>query len=169
MTETSLEDALGDVCFPHLYELDIGDCKADTQCLTNLILRHKTTLRRLTLSDIHLLGPDLGCRSVLTAIAGQLPNLRKIRLRGLLTSRFGIEFNFYAPEEQSKVQPRRDDIENIVLKGSGHIWDDDYKARPRHFPNEGYVPPGFQRTTRNQMTPYWTMSWMFSITSSRLT
>jgi hypothetical protein len=142
-TKVSLGNALGDVHFPHLYDLDIGECRADTQWLTNAILRHKITLRRLTLSDIHLLGPGLGWRSVLTAIAGQLPNLRKIRLRGTLTSRLGMEFNFCVYNgEKSEVQPGRDDVENFVLKGGGPIWDHDYKAKPRHFPVKGYVPPG---------------------------
>jgi hypothetical protein len=54
-----------------------------------------------------------------------------------------MEFNFCVYNgEKSEVQPGRDDVENFVLKGGGPIWDHDYKAKPRHFPVKGYVPPG---------------------------
>jgi hypothetical protein len=58
----------------HLHDLDIVGCKGST------VLDYKITLHRLSLSDIELLGSGTGWRSVLLAIAGQLPNLRKVIL-----------------------------------------------------------------------------------------
>jgi hypothetical protein len=119
-----LENVLGDLHFTHLYELAVGGCNTDPQYLTTAILRHKTTLRRLSLSDIglrDLLGPaPPGWRAALVAIAGQLPHLRKVRLRGCLSSSRMANLNFGSPN----AHPWRDVVENFVLKGGAPPWGD---------------------------------------------
>jgi hypothetical protein len=131
-----LEDALGDLHFTRLYDLAIGGCDAEPQYLMSAILRHKTTLRRLSLSDIHLRdawidGPP-GWRSALIIIAGQLPHLRKVRLRGYLSSSQSASLYFGSPGED----PWRDVVENFVLKGGASPWGD-HSISDREFLPEG--------------------------------
>jgi hypothetical protein len=120
----NIENALGDLHFTHLHDLAIGDCSAEPQYLVNAILRHKTTLRSLSLSNIRLLGrpPGDGWRSTLTNIAGQLPNLQKVRLRlsGYLTSMWDFDLNLQCPE----TRPERAEVEDFVLKGGASPWND---------------------------------------------
>jgi hypothetical protein len=82
-----LKNVLGDLRFPHLYELAISSCGTTSSYLEEVLLRHKDTLRRLTLSHIHMVTDDF--RQVFRNIAGQLPELRKVTLKGSLTLSLG--------------------------------------------------------------------------------
>lgn len=117
---------MGDLHFILLQDLTIGDFTAEPQYLVDAILRHKATLRRLSLSRIHLLGrlPGGGWRSTLTAIAGQLPNLQKVRLSGYLTSMWGFDLDHQCPE----TRPQRAEVEDFVLKGGASPWNDRNRA-----------------------------------------
>jgi hypothetical protein len=121
-----IENALGYLHFTLLQDLTVGDCTVEPQYLVDAILRHKANLRRLSLSRIHLLGrlPGGGWRSTLTAIAGQLPNLQKVRLSGYLTSMWGFDLNLQCPE----TRPQRAEVEDFVLKGGASPWNDRNRA-----------------------------------------
>lgn len=80
-----LEDVLGNIQFSHLYDLAIGWCATTSAFLRDAILRHKTTLRRLTLSHIRLFYGNLP--HFIDSIAGKLPHLRQVTLRGFNHSR----------------------------------------------------------------------------------
>lgn len=137
-----LENALGDLHFTRLYDLAIGGCYAEPQYLMSAILRHKTTLRRLSLSDIYLRdfwgpGPP-GWRAALATIAGQLPHLRKVRLRGYLSSSQNVALDFRSPDED----PWRDIVEDFVLKGGASPWGDHSSTRgDREFAAHGRCVP----------------------------
>lgn len=77
----NLQDLLGDIHYPHLYELAISRCATDSSYLRSVVLRHKATLRRLTISRIHLVSGDF--KDFVESIAGQLPNLCEVTLRGI--------------------------------------------------------------------------------------
>ena len=79
--EIYLKDVLGDLKFPHLYELAISSCGTTSRYLEEVLLRHKDTLRRLTLSHIHMVTEDF--RQFFHNIAGQLPELRIVTLLGI--------------------------------------------------------------------------------------
>jgi hypothetical protein len=79
--EVHLQDILGDLRFPFLYELAISSCVTKSSYLESVILRHKDTLRRLTISNINLITQDL--KHFFQNIVGRLPNLRKVTLCGL--------------------------------------------------------------------------------------
>ena len=137
-----LEDALEDIHFSHLYDLAIGGCMTKTQYLIDVLLRHKATLRRLSISDIHLVDPGRNWPSFFDAIAGKLPNLRKVKLRGRLTSftRPGRDFQFQTPGAGSIGVS---DIEDFVLKDGTSFWDQDYDRNHWFLRRvEGYVPCG---------------------------
>jgi len=79
--EIYLKDILGILMFPHLYELAISSCGTTSGYLEEVLLRHKQTLRRLTLSHIHMVTVDL--HQFFHNVAGWLPELRKITLHGI--------------------------------------------------------------------------------------
>jgi hypothetical protein len=79
--EIYLKNVIGDLRFPHLYELAISSCGTTSSYLEEVLLRHKDTLRRLTLSHIHMVTEDF--RQFFRNIAGQLPELRKVTLHGI--------------------------------------------------------------------------------------
>ena len=79
--EIYLKDVLGDLIFPHLYELAISSCGTTSTYLEEVLFRHKDTLRRLTLSHIHMVTEDF--QQFFHNIAGQLPELRKVILHGI--------------------------------------------------------------------------------------
>ena len=56
--EIYLKNVIGDLRFPHLYELAISSCGTTSSYLEEVLLRHKDTLRRLTLSHIHMVTED---------------------------------------------------------------------------------------------------------------
>lgn len=64
----TLEDALGDIHFHHLYDLAISGCETDSQYLVDVVLRHKATLRRFSLSGVRLIG-SIGWPEFFDAIA----------------------------------------------------------------------------------------------------
>jgi len=79
--EIYLKDVLGDLVFPHLYELAISSCGTTSGYLEEVLLRHKNTLRRLTLSRLHMVTESL--QQFFHNIAGWLPELRKVTLHGI--------------------------------------------------------------------------------------
>lgn len=68
-----LQEAVGSVTFPHLYDLAIGQCFTTSDYLKEFLFSHKTTLRRLALSDIHLVRPSDSWEQTFEDIAGRLP------------------------------------------------------------------------------------------------
>jgi hypothetical protein len=77
-----LEPVLRDVTYPHLYELSLSQCEVRADYLVDLCMRHKATLRRLSLTDILLLDDHSSFREVFARLSGQLPKLREVHLRG---------------------------------------------------------------------------------------
>lgn len=136
-----LEHTLRNITFPHLYELSLSQCEVKAGYLVRLLMRHKATLRRLSLSDIILANDQVSWRKVFTRLGGQLPNLCRARLCGS----FGRVEDFYPPLqlgfrtfEHDCATPFRDALENFIVKG-GH-----YPANlplETHDPDETYVPP----------------------------
>jgi hypothetical protein len=81
--EIYLQDVLGDLNFPFLYELAISSCGTTSRYLEEVLLRHKDNLRRLALSHIHMVTEDF--RQFFCNIAVQPPELRKVTLLGITT------------------------------------------------------------------------------------
>lgn len=77
-----LELALRDITYPHLYEIALCQCETRGSFLVDLLLRHKATLRRLSLSNMTLVGGRSTWRSVFTKVGGQLPRLCMVKFRG---------------------------------------------------------------------------------------
>jgi hypothetical protein len=106
-----LDLALPDMFFPHLYELELSQCSTDGTFLADLLLRHKT-LRRLTLGDMEYTEIKSQWKTVLSKIGGQLPNLRKARIRGTLYTWERMPLFDERPES-----PERGALERFILKG----------------------------------------------------
>jgi hypothetical protein len=139
-----LDWALGETVFPHLYELSISDCEVDEEYLVDLILRHKATLRRLYLCNISLFDFEASWVEVFTRISCQLPQLRRLRLRGkfYLDGDSEIEFE-YAGMESRRIAPYRDALENFILEGGEYPTDDeDILPDQADYPDESYRRPG---------------------------
>jgi hypothetical protein len=116
--EVQLQDILGDLRFSHLYELAISSCATTSSYLESVVLRHKETLRRLTISNIQYSTYYL--YRFFQNIAGQLPNLRKITLRGFSDPHlpwsdadYDVPLGANSPDDSLV----RDDFENFVLSG----------------------------------------------------
>jgi hypothetical protein len=106
-----LDLTLPGLFFPHLYELELSQCCTDGNFLADLLLRHKT-LRRLTLGDMQYTGIESQWKTVLTKIGGQLPNLRKVQIRGTLYTWERMPLFDGRPES-----PDRGALERYLLKG----------------------------------------------------
>jgi hypothetical protein len=89
--------------YSHLYELSLANCSVCGATLTDFILRHRQTLRRLSLQNM-LLGafqhsyheqswPDFFIR-----IAGRLPKLHKVMIRGFFFERKELVMNWCVPQ-----------------------------------------------------------------------
>lgn len=139
-----LELALRNITYPKLYELSLSDCEVAADYLVELCLRHKATLRRLYLSDISLNDLDDDWRDVFTRLSGQLPQLRRIKLRGNFYIDVQCEIRFeHAGLESRRIAPYRDALENFVLKG-GEFPTNDINILPdqANYPDESYRRPG---------------------------
>lgn len=134
-----LRDLLGDLTFPQLYELAISRSATNSAYLRSVILRHRATLRRLTISRIHLVSNDF--EAFVESIAGRLPNLQEVTLRGVSTpGPWDIwcctgSYSFHEYPERSVI---RYNAENFILRGhAAHDWSND-----RRFDKvEDYVQP----------------------------
>lgn len=125
--EIYLKDVLGDLTFPHLYELAIGSCGITSAYLEHVILRHKATLRRLTLSHLHVITESL--QRFFHNIAGQLPDLRKVTLQGLSSPQpWGPPQRSTAARENSIDNSLvKYEVENFVLNGGvAPNWDNHF-------------------------------------------
>lgn len=134
---SDLEDCLQDTTWSSLYELSLNGCVVQAQYLIDLCMRHKATLRRLSLSDIVLLdGDDVDWKDVLTSLSGQLPELRKIKLRGAFFLGDEVQLSFEgAGVESRRIAPYRDALENFVVKGGP--WP---SGDPNVLPDQGDYP-----------------------------
>lgn len=151
----NFEDCVGDISWTKLREFGITAMDAKEDELVDFLLRHKRTLRRLSLSNLSLTQGSWV--SLFERIAGKLPNLKKVRLRGRFDEeRFGgVLFDFLRFDgpggpralESRKVSPLRDAFENFILHG-GKLplgrKELPYEERiyPWHLP--GYEPPDIE-------------------------
>ncbi|KAJ9623413.1 hypothetical protein H2203_005672 [Taxawa tesnikishii (nom. ined.)] len=65
--------------------INVGRFSATRSDLVEFTMRHKGTLKRLALTDMYLNGEDADWERCLSAIAGDLPHLQRVRLRGNFT------------------------------------------------------------------------------------
>lgn len=89
-----LDNLLGNTVWPKLEALHVQNVECASTELLGLLRRHSITLQRLNLVDIVFREGDF--ESFATSIAGQLPALRKVRLRGDFVSdaQPGADFSF---------------------------------------------------------------------------
>lgn len=144
--------------YPHLYELSLANCSLCGDTFANFILRHKETLRRLSLQNM-LLGAychDSDMQSwpgFFTRIAGRFANIHQVKIRGFLFERKELVMNWCAPQASGSSEtelfcPARDAIENFILTGGALPWDQIVLGEPdlltpRWEPKgEDYVAPG---------------------------
>ena len=129
--------------FPHLYELGLSNCVTTAEYLHGLLIRHKATLRRLSLSHVHF--SENSSTSFFRGIGGKLPALRTVKLRGWFeASAYGVEYFFDIPASESRrIAPRFDAVETFVLEG-GHwpnVWNlEEQTCYP--WQQKGYRSPG---------------------------
>lgn len=152
----NLKDLLGDLQFPQLYELAISRFATDSSYLANVILRHKATLRRLTISRIHLVGDDF--ERFLERIAGQLPNLCEVTLRGVSTpGPWSPDYcnGSYSVWEYPEETMGRYHAERFVLMGGvAPDW-----ADWRYEKMENYVQPRRPENEALPDDPMWDYDW----------
>jgi hypothetical protein len=164
--------------YQHLYELSLANCSVCGDTFINFILRHKETLRRLSLCNMVLETSQYShyissWRNVFTQIAGRLPNIHQVSIRGFFFQRKVLAMDWSMPQtpEASEAKlfcPARDAIERYILMGDAMPWgqiilgehdllkprwelkDDDYEApgipdddRPRDDPARDYEEDEF--------------------------
>jgi len=112
-----------DLTFPHLYELRLSNCLMSMEYLLDLLLRHKDTLRRLSISYAQLSTGDW--HTCFAEIGGKLTALKSVKLRGESECEFFTQFDFAVPE-QRKPYYYRDAVERYVLIGGEWPDPEDY-------------------------------------------
>lgn len=140
---TLLAPCLQDITWPHLYELSLSCCAVPADFLVDLCLRHKATLRRLSLYNIQLMEWENGWKEVLTRLSGHFPELRQVKLRGTFYVSDEYDFSFdIAGFESRRTAPFRDALEDFVVKG-GDWPSEDPEVLPDRgdYPDEDYEPP----------------------------
>jgi len=149
--------------YPHLYELSLANCSVCGPTFIDFILRHKKTLRRLSLQNL-MLGAfrhshNKSWPTLLTYLAGRFPNLHKVTIRGFFFERKYLMMNWSMPQtagvtETEMCCPARDAVENFILMGSTPPWlhplsETRDLQKPRWEPKgEGYVAPGIPDNDR---------------------
>lgn len=114
--EAKLKDVVGSTTWPKLRELGINDVLTTQNELLDLLLRHKDSLRRLSLSYIYL---EQGTWvDFIQEIGGKLPKLKKVKLRGDMTDLEAGTYEFAVPGcgEESE-HPIQEAAEKFILYG----------------------------------------------------
>ncbi|KAK5138109.1 hypothetical protein LTR08_004804 [Meristemomyces frigidus] len=137
MTQTSLVSVFRDTTWKKLRKLQLSQVFANSANVVDFLLRHKATLRELSLYEMELLEGTW--ESTFMEIAGKLPRLRRIRLRGSFVDE-SAEWEFGSIPR--KFSARGNAIENYILRGGS--WPDleafpDREQEKKDFP--GYVEP----------------------------
>jgi hypothetical protein len=119
-----LDRTLRDLHFPHLYELALSQCAAKGDWLVDFLLRHKATLRRISLVRMFLAKVRLSWRDVFTRISCQLPHLHRVNVSGEFSrkSRPPIVFGHsdpYASPSYSKA------VEAFIIQGGTYPSEDE--------------------------------------------
>lgn len=135
---THLRDVLPDTVWPNLIELALREMVTSEDGLVSLLIRHKSSLRRLSLSEICV--EEGSCEDVFKRIGGQLTMLRQVRLRSFFSEEYDC-FDVPGVGLPGTIRPRRDAIENYILKGGDWPNLDDLPALIRTSPPD-YEPPG---------------------------
>ena len=118
-------DVLRDLQWNRLREFGVSQFQAIEDQLVDFVLRHKDSLRRLSLSNCDLL--EGSWTSLFKRISCKLPKLRKLKLRGRLIKfhlSYAIEeYNFDVPGGEAKpIDVLRDAVTKFVLEGGD--WPD---------------------------------------------
>lgn len=125
-----LDHALPDTHFPHLYELALSQCAVEGDWLVDFLLRHKETLRRLSMSNMSLPAVRPSWRDVFTRISGQLPRLHKVNLHGGFHREYChpifFEYN-YSTESMAYTQA----MEMFILRGGKYPTEHSIRRRAR--------------------------------------
>lgn len=95
MPEARLKEVVGSTKWPKLREIGLNDILTTEDELLDFLLRHKDSLRRLSLSYIYL--QEGSWTSFLERIGGKLPKLKKIKLRGDLSDLEWGTYEFAVP------------------------------------------------------------------------
>lgn len=145
--------------YPHLYDLSLANCIVCGNTFIDFILRHRPTLRRLSLQNMRLakyrhVSNMRSWPDVFSSIAGRLPKLHNVAIRDFFFERFALVMNWCMPLQTSEsagielICPAREAIENFILMGSTLPWGQILRGEldlltPRWEPKgEGYVAPG---------------------------
>lgn len=114
--EARLKDVVGSTTWPKLRELGLNDMLTSEDELLDLLLRHKDSLRRLSLSYIYL--QQGSWTSFLERIGGKLPKLKKIKLRGDLSDLEWGTYELAVPGlGDDEEEPFQEAAENFFING----------------------------------------------------
>lgn len=116
LPETTVGDVFGKTTWPKLRELSLASMATTANEIVNLLLRHRRTLRSLSLCDMYLTEDTW--EEVWFRIGGKLPRLRKVRLHEYFYSLGDTEFEFHGTGEDPGVEAViKSRIENQILHG----------------------------------------------------
>lgn len=135
-----MADVLGNTTWPKLRELGLSEFSTSENFLVDLLLRHKSSLRRLSLSDIYL--SEGAWESVFERLGGKLQKLRKVKIRRNLGAPFGEGFDFGDGDNGASDNPingERDAFEHQLLHGGDIL--DRWLENDGEIPDEDYEPP----------------------------
>ena len=116
--------------FPHLYELALSQCDVKGKWLVDFLLRHKATLRRLSLSYVSLVKVKPSWREVFTSISCQLPHLYKVNVYGEFQREFHPPILFEHKGSATSTSYNRA-IEDFILRGGTYPTEDSVRRRAR--------------------------------------
>jgi len=125
-----LAHTLLDAHFPHLCELALSQCAMEGDWLVDFLLRHKATLRCLSISNMSLATVRPSWRDVFTRISGQLPRLHKIIIHGGFYREYRHPIFFehnYSTESMAFNQA----MEEFILRGGKYPTENSVRRRAR--------------------------------------
>jgi hypothetical protein len=115
--------------YPHLYELSLANCKV-YDSFPEFMLRHRQTLRRVSLNNMMLISwraEHWSWLDMFSDIAGRLTNLHSVTIRGFFFERDELTMNWHMPPTSEATEttlfcPARDAIENFIIHGGMSPW-----------------------------------------------
>lgn len=123
-----LDRTLRDVHFPHLYELALSQCAVKGNWLVDFLLRHKTTLRRISLSNMSIAKARPSWRGVFARISCQFPHLQETNLYGEFSreERPSILFEYKGSTDSSYGKAMSD----FIVRGGTYPSKNSIRRRP---------------------------------------
>ncbi|CAK1357528.1 hypothetical protein CB0940_07742 [Cercospora beticola] len=127
-----LSDVVGSIVWANLRNFAITTVYANPSDLVDFLLRHAGTLERLELNEVTLEGEWPECFS---RLAGKLPRLKEVQLRGVFSVGHGAFFCFFGDLYTSRGNEYSQSVARYIIEGG-----EEFSMPPGNNREEAMIP-----------------------------